>query len=135
MRIGELAKRVGVSVETIRFYEQQGLLEKATRSESNYRSYDSDTTKRLEFIRRCRSLGMSLSEIQTLLKLAVAPGADCGEVDALLDEHIGKVREQRSELAKLERQLKSLRVDCHPSKQVRGCGILRELALVSGDKS
>lgn len=135
MRIGELAKQVGVSVEAIRYYEQQGLLDKAARSESNYRSYGSDTTKRLEFIRLCRGLDMSLVEIQTLLKMAAAPSADCGAVDVLLDEHIRKVREQRSDLAKLEKQLKLLRVDCHPSMQVRGCGILKELASVSGNES
>ena len=135
MRIGELAEQVGVSVETIRYYEQQGMLENPVRSESNYRRYGSEATKRLGFIRQCRSLGISLKEIQPLLKLAEAPGAYCGEVDALLDEHIRKVREQRRDLARLERQLKALRVDCHPSMQVRGCGILQDLALVTESES
>ena len=127
MRIGELAEQVGVSVETIRYYEQQGLLEKPARSESNYRRYGAEATKRLGFIRQCRSLGIGLTEIRPLLKLAEAPGANCGEVDALLDEHIRKVREQRRNLASLERQLKALRADCKPSRQVRGCGILQDL--------
>lgn len=135
MRIGELAEQVGVSVETIRYYERQGLLENPARSESNYRSYGGEATKRLGFIRQCRSLGISLREIRPLLKLAEAPGAHCGEVDVLLDEHIRKVREQRRNLAKLERQLKSLRTDCHPSMQVRGCGILQDLVLTTERKS
>ncbi len=135
MRIGELAEQVGVSVETIRYYEQQGLLENPARSESNYRRYGAEATKRLGFIRQCRSLGMSLTEIRPLLKLAEAPGAHCGEVDVLLDEHIRKVREQRRNLAKLERQLKSLRADCKPSMQVRGCGILQDLVLVTENVS
>ena len=129
MRIGELAKKVGVPVATIRYYEQVGLIQKPRRSDSNYRRFGSDATTRLGFIRRCRSLGISLREIQRLLKLTEAPDANCGEVDVLLDEHISKVRGERRSLARLERELKALRVDCHPSQQVRGCGILRDTAL------
>lgn len=134
MRIGELAEQVGVSVETIRYYEQQGLLEKPARSASNYRRYGPEAAKRLGFIRQCRALGIGLTEIRPLLKLAQAPGAHCGEVDALLDEHIRKVREQRRNLAKLERQLKSLRADCKPSKQARGCGILQDLVVTESNR-
>jgi Cd(II)/Pb(II)-responsive transcriptional regulator len=131
MRIGDLAKIVGVSVATIRYYEQEGLIEKPERSDSNYRRYDSETVARLGFIRRCRSLGMSLTEIRRLLTLTQAPDANCGEVDVLLDEHISDVREQRRSLAKLERELRTLRADCHTSRQVRGCGILRDSALIA----
>lgn len=134
MHIGELAKIVNVPVATIRYYEQEGLVEKPARSDSNYRRYGSETVTRLGFIRRCRSLGISLTEIRRLLKLTEAPDANCGEVDVLLDEHISNVREQRRNLAKLERDLKELRADCHPSGQVRGCGILRDSALVVQSK-
>ncbi|KVT41359.1 Cd(II)/Pb(II)-responsive transcriptional regulator [Burkholderia ubonensis] len=133
MRIGDLAMIVGVSVATIRYYEQEGLIEEPERSDSNYRSYGSETVARLGFIRRCRSLGMSLTEIRRLLKLTEAPDANCGEVDELLDKHISNVREQRRNLAKLERALRTLRADCHTSGQVRGCGILRDSALISED--
>ena len=132
MRIGELARKAAVPVATIRYYEQSGLLDKPARSESNYRRYGSEAVARLGFIRRCRSLSISLMEIGRLLRLAEAPDADCAEVDALLDEHIASVREQRRNLIKLERELKTLRADCHPSQRVRGCGILRDSALVSG---
>ena len=130
MRIGELAKRVGVPVATIRYYEQQGLIEKPARSESNYRRYAPEASKQLDFIRQCRSLDISLTETRRLIKLAEAPNDNCDEVDVLLDEHIGKVQEQRRNLAKLERELKALRADCHPSKQVRGCAILRDSELI-----
>ncbi len=125
MRIGELATRTATPVATIRFYEREGLLAKPARSEANYRRYGADAMTRLGFILRCRSLGIGLPEIRRLLKLAAAPDADCGEVDVLLDEHIKKVREQRRSLAKLERELRALRADCHPSKRANGCGILR----------
>ena len=131
MRIGELAKDAGVPVATIRYYERQGLIDKPARSESNYRHYTPEIIKQLDFIRRCRSLDISLAETRRLIKLAEAPNGNCDEVDVLLDEHIKKVREQRRNLAKLERELKALRADCHPSKRVRGCAILRDSELVA----
>jgi len=128
MRISELARTVELPAATIRFYETEGLIEKPARSVSNYRRYGQEAIKQLGFIRQCRSLGIGLAEIRRLMDLAKAPGADCTEVDDLLDEHIARVHEQRRNLAKLERELKALRADCHPSKQVRRCGILRDSA-------
>jgi DNA-binding transcriptional MerR regulator len=128
MRISELARAVELPAATIRFYEAEGLIEKPARSISNYRRYSPEAIKQLDFIRRCRSLGIGLAEIRRLMNLAKSPSADCAEVDDLLDEHIAKVQEQRRNLAKLERELKALRADCHPSRQVRGCGILRNAA-------
>lgn len=129
MRIGELASRVGLPVATIRYYEQEGLLDKPGRTDSGYRSYGSEVAERLGFVQRCRALGIGIAEIRRLLSLAETPSADCGVVDVLLDEHIKNVQAQRRELAKLERDLKTLRADCHPSKQVSGCGMLRAQAL------
>lgn len=128
MRISELARKVELPAATIRFYEEEGLIEKPARSVSNYRRYGPDAIKQFGFIRQCRSLGIALAEIRRLMILAKSPSANCGEVDELLDEHIASVREQRRNLANLERELKALRADCHPSKQVRGCGILRDTA-------
>src|SRR5690606_9458021 len=67
LKIGELALQTGSSVETIRYYEQQDLLPQAMRSASNYRLYGDEHVKRLQFIRHCRSLDMTLDEIRTLL--------------------------------------------------------------------
>jgi len=125
MRISELAKQVGLTAATIRFYEQKGLIDKPARSDANYRRYSAESIKQCDFIQRCRSLGIGLTEIRRLMRLAKAPTASCGEVDELLDAHIAKVREQRRALAKLERDLMALRADCHPSKRVKGCGMLR----------
>lgn len=134
MRIGELAKEVGVPVASIRYYEQQGLLPKPARSESNYRQYGPDATKHLAFIAQCRSLDIGMAEIRRLLDLAEMPEADCREVDVMLDEHIDRVRRQRRSLAKLEKALLALRRDCRPSMQVQGCGILRDSELVGKRK-
>ena len=130
MRIGELAEKIEVSVPTIRYYEQEGLLPKPSRSETNYRQYGQEAAKRLTFIAQCRSLDISMAEIRRLLDLTETPEAHCGEVDTILDAHIAKVREQRRNLVKLEKALVALRRDCHPSKQVQGCGILRDSKLV-----
>ena len=91
LKIGELAQRTGTQVETIRYYEREGLLPEPARSEGNYRLYDKAHTERLSFIRHCRSLDMTLDEIRALLKFRDAPNQECGEVNALLDEHIGHV--------------------------------------------
>jgi DNA-binding transcriptional MerR regulator len=77
MRIGELAKLTGCQSETVRFYEQKGLLPPPVRSQANYRVYDASHAERLHFIWRCRALGMSLAEIETLLGYQDAPERSC----------------------------------------------------------
>lgn len=88
MKIGELAKAAGTQVETIRYYEREGLLPLANRTEGNYRVYDSAHAQRLAFIRHCRCLDMTLDEIRVLLRFKDAPKDNCGEVDQLLEAHI-----------------------------------------------
>src|ERR1700757_4385845 len=91
LKIGELAKRTDLLVETIRYYEREGLLPDPPRSEGNYRLYSVMHLERLQFIRHCRSLDMTLEEIRNLLRFRDAPDRNCGEVNALLDKHIEHV--------------------------------------------
>lgn len=128
MKIGELADRTDVAVETIRFYEREGLLPEAPRSEGNYRVYGAEHVERLTFIRQGRALDMTLDEVRTLLQLRDAKGADCGDVDALLDAHIGHVAARIRELRQLDKQLRALRARCEGPHQVAECGILSGLA-------
>lgn len=128
MRIGELAQASGTPVETIRFYEREGLLPQAPRDQSNYRVYGPAHLERLGFIRHCRTLDMTLEEIGTLLRFKDAPDADCGDVNALLDEHIGHVATRIRALRQLEKQLRALRAQCVGRHEVADCGILNELA-------
>ena len=130
MRIGELAECTGVGAETIRYYEREGLLPAVTRSNANYRIYGREAATRLLFIRHCRALDIKLPEIRHLLRLRDDPEADCGDVNALVDCHLQKVREQKRALARLERQLKALRDQCHDVRQAKHCGILKELSAV-----
>ncbi|NUZ08296.1 Cd(II)/Pb(II)-responsive transcriptional regulator [Piscinibacter koreensis] len=112
MRIGELASRAGCDVETVRFYERDGLLEAPARDPSGYRRYDRRHLQRVQFIRHCRSLDMPLAEIRRVLGFAATPDAACGHVDELLDGHIARVRERLEALRALEAQLVALRSRC-----------------------
>ena len=127
MRIGDLAESTGTAVETIRFYEREGLIPAAQRADNNYRVYTAAHAERLAFIRHCRNLDMTLDEIRTLLRLRDAPLQDCGEVNALLDEHIGHVTHRIRELRTLQKDLKALRARCGTPHAIEQCGILNEL--------
>jgi len=128
MKIGDLAKRTDTPVETIRFYEREGLLPAPARTAGNYRSYAEVHAERLSFIRHCRGLDMALDEIRALLHYKDHPQDDCTEVNALLDEHIGHVAQRIRDLKALERQLKALRASCHQSRDTAHCGILNQLS-------
>lgn len=134
MKIGALAEATGTSIETIRFYEREGLLPPPARAENNYRMYLPAHVERLAFIRQCRNLDMTLDEIRALIALRDAPAQDCGEIDALLDEHIGHVAQRIRELRALEKSLKALRARCTSPNAVAECGILSGLdnAAVAG---
>jgi len=128
MKIGELAKVTGTQIETIRYYEREGLLASPARTEGNFRIYANVHAERLSFIRHCRSLDMTLDEIRILLRFKDAPAEDCGEVNKLLDAHIGHVAARIRELRALEKHLKSLRERCHEGRDAAHCGILNELS-------
>ncbi|MCU0920314.1 MAG: Cd(II)/Pb(II)-responsive transcriptional regulator [Burkholderiaceae bacterium] len=138
MKIGELALAAQTQVETIRYYEREGLLPQAPRSEGNYRIYGPEHVERLAFVRHCRSLDMTLDEIRVLLRFKDEPQAECGEVNALLDEHIGHVATRVRELRQLEKQLKALREQCASVRASGQCGILKGLtqsASTKGERS
>jgi Cd(II)/Pb(II)-responsive transcriptional regulator len=134
MRIGELAQQTGCQVETIRYYEREGLLPAPARSRGNYRRYGAEHLERLRFVRHCRSLAMSLEEIRLLLQFRDAPEDKCSEVNSLLDEHIGHVADRIAELRGLERQLRELRSLCRSAQAAKDCGILKELGANEGSK-
>lgn len=132
MRIGELAQASGTPVETIRFYEREGLLPAPGRTGSNYRIYAAAHAERLAFIRQCRSLDMTLDEVRVLLRFKAMPNADCGEVNELLDEHIGHVAHRIRELRVLEKELRALRSQCATPHAAADCGILQGIEDAAG---
>lgn len=131
MKIGELASVTSTQIETIRYYEREGLLLETARTQGNYRIYSDVHVARLSFIRHCRSLDMTLDEIRVLLRFKDAPAENCGEVNELLDEHIGHVSERIRELRQLEKQLKGLRELCQKAQDAEHCGILNELTEIA----
>ncbi|MBI4996817.1 MAG: Cd(II)/Pb(II)-responsive transcriptional regulator [Rhodocyclales bacterium] len=135
MKISELARLARSNAETIRYYEREGLLSKASRSESNYRIYTAAHLERLIFIKHCRNLDMTLGEIRTLLRFKASPEENCGEVNRLLDEHIEHVVRRIGELQELERQLRDLRECCPDGRQAAACGILEGLSQPSLEKT
>jgi Cd(II)/Pb(II)-responsive transcriptional regulator len=135
MRIGELAKQTGTDVETVRYYEKIGLLDAPGRNSSGYRDYGAAHQERLQFIRHCRSLQMSLSDIRALLDLKAEPAAACQSVNDLLDHQIERVRQRMESLRQLEEQLTTLRRQCGQSDSVRECAIIQNLSAPATDQA
>src|SRR3990170_6357901 len=128
MRIGELAARGGCRADAIRYYERLRLLPPPERGANNYRSYGGAHLERLAFIRRCRSLDMSLPEIRDLLAAIERPDADCAPVNALLDEHIGHVAARIADLTALKEELDAIRARCAGRRPAKACGIVESLS-------
>lgn len=101
MAIGQMARAAGAGVETIRFYEREGLLEHPARSASGYRKYPPEAVARLRLIRQAKELGFSLNEIKKLFALRVAPGKSCSDVRARAERKIADI-DQR--IAALDRE-------------------------------
>ncbi len=111
-KIGEASTKSGVSAANIRFYEKETLLSPQARGDNSYRMYSDSDIHRLRFIRACRALDISLSEVRTLLRLDLNSRADCATARGALDEHLTHVRERLKELKALEKDLKALRGRC-----------------------
>ena len=127
MRIGELSAATGVDVETIRYYEREGLLSAPARQTNGYRAYGTGHLERLAFIRHCRALEIPLADIRRLLDFAAHPAAECGDIDHLIDEQLLRVQARLKSMRALERQLTELRRRCDAHHVVGECGILHEL--------
>ena len=127
MRIGELAAATGVDVETIRYYEREGLMQPPTRRANGYRAYGKSHLERLAFVRHCRALDIPLAEVRRLLEFVEHPAQDCGDIDHLIDAQLTRVRARLKSMRALERQLAQLRKQCDAGHATGECGILHEL--------
>lgn len=107
--IGEIAKDLGISPKTIRWYEAQGLLAEPERTESGYRSYSVESIERLKFIRKAFAFGFSSKEIKDILELRAHGAAPCDLVIELITGKIGAAQKQIKDLQQLERELTELR--------------------------
>ena len=127
LTIGEAAKRSGIKVNTIRFYEDRGLLPAAPRTDSGRRLYDSDAVERLAFIRHARDLGFPLEAIAELLALQGQPGASCAPADSLARRHLAQVEARIRALTALKAELERMTSACDGS-DVAHCRVIESLA-------
>ena len=125
--IKDLATLSGLSTDTIRFCEKRKLLHPSFRGDNNYRYYDENILKRIIFIKRCRSLDLSLNEIERLIELEQNPQQSCHEVNNMIDLHIQQTTDKIKELKNFKTQLQSLRSSCNQSNQIMDCEILKRL--------
>jgi DNA-binding transcriptional MerR regulator len=105
LKIGELARRGGVGIETPRFYERQGLLDHQARTESGYRLYDEAVLDQLDFIKRARTLGFSLAEIAQLIAEKRAGQSPCSSVREIVRERLQEVDKRISEIKRYRNEL------------------------------
>ncbi|MDL2355508.1 MAG: Cd(II)/Pb(II)-responsive transcriptional regulator [Pseudomonadota bacterium] len=135
MRIGELAKRSNCDVETVRFYEREGLLDAPAREDNGYRRYAEAHVVQLNFIRHCRSLDMGLPDVHLLRNFQANPALACDEINELIDRQIDRIHQQVVSLRALEQQLHTLRDTCKANHQSDECGIMRTLtSAAEGDE-
>jgi DNA-binding transcriptional MerR regulator len=128
MSIGQLAKSVGLSDSTIRFYERSGLLRPAGRTASNYRYYGPDASDRLTFIRAAQAAGFELSDIKSMLAFQDGHVAPCSEVHSLVTARLKSVRGQLRKLRHVERVLVHFKQACEERHRRKGCPVLETLS-------
>jgi MerR family mercuric resistance operon transcriptional regulator len=127
LTIGQVARHAGVGIETVRFYERQGLLEEPARKQSGYREYGEDVVARLRFIRRAKELGFSLKEIKELLALRVDPTTTCAEVRSKAAAKIADVEQKIEALQRIRTALVKLTAVCRGRGPTSECPILDAL--------
>ena len=127
LTIGQLAKRANVGVETVRFYEREGLLEEPDRRASGYRQYDEDVVRRLEFIRKAKDLGFTLKEIKELLSLKLDPSTTCADVKERAETKIEDIEGKIRTLQRMKRALVKVTKSCSGSGPTSECPILESI--------
>ena len=127
MKIGELAQRAGVRIDTVRYYERQGLLPPPVRKASGYRSYAPMDISRLRFVRRAKALGFTLEEIRELLALSGRRENDMGGLKAAATEKLADVEAKLVELTRIRDGLKTLVASCPGHGALEQCPILNAL--------
>jgi MerR family mercuric resistance operon transcriptional regulator len=129
LTIGELAKQGGVNLETVRYYERQGLLPAPPRSPSGYRLFPPESVRRIRFIKRAQELGFSLKEIKELLALRITPGTTGADVRRRAEAKIADIEEKVQHLRAMKKALTGLTAACCGSGPASECPILESLSL------
>jgi len=127
LTIGLVARRAGVGVETVRFYERQGLIEEPPRRLSGYREYDDEVVARLGFIRRAKELGFTLKEIKELLSLRRDPSTPAADVKRRAEAKIADIESKIRTLQKMKTALQRLTSACRGHATSAECPLLHAL--------
>jgi len=133
LTIGRAARRAGVGVETVRFYERQGLLKEPSRQRSGYREYDEDVVAQLRFIRRAKQLGFTLKEIKELLSLRRDPKTPAADLKERAEAKLADIGAKILALQNMKEALLTLTYACSGHGTVAECPLLH--ALDQGDES
>ncbi len=134
MRIGQVARRTGLSVATIRFYERLGLVPEIPRSSAGYRQFDGELIRRLRFVRRARALGFTLEEIRALLELRLDDSATTADVRQRAGARLDDIEARIADLERMRDTLRELTRTCSRDGPTRECPILEALERVEGDQ-
>ena len=126
MRIGELARATGTKAETIRYYEREGILPLADRTDSNYRDYSTDHLATLTFVRRARELGFSIAQVRELLALSDHDEKPCLDVDLLVQQQLVEIERRIADLSALRDELRQILRSCQADK-IGECQIIGSL--------
>jgi MerR family mercuric resistance operon transcriptional regulator len=127
LTIGQVARLAGVGVETVRFYEREGLLSEPARKASGYRQYTDDVVTRLRFIRRAKELGFSLKEIGELIALRFDSSTSCAEVKVRARAKLADIETKLKDLQRMKRALSKLTAACSGQGPLEQCSILGAL--------
>ena len=127
LTIGKVAQFAEVGVETVRFYEKEGLIDEPPRRESGYRQYPTKTVSRLRFIRRAKELGFTLKEIKELLALRIVPDTTCEGIRHRAEAKISDIESRIGTLKKMKEALVKLTLTCSGSGPVSECPILEAM--------
>src|SRR5579872_2122286 len=127
LSIGQLAREAAIHLETIRFYEREGLMPVPARLASGHRTFDGAALRRLRFIKRAQELGFSLAEVRELLDLQAQPDRDCADVCQRAQQKLADVEQKIKDLARIKRALRHLTENCRGGRPIRECGILEAL--------
>jgi len=126
MKIGEIAKRSGVGIETIRYYEREGLLLEPERRPSGYRQYAESTVERLEYIRRAKELGFTLAEVRELLELSFTAHAGCDHIRQRAEAKVADIEEKIRSLQQMKRSLGKIVERCRAKNSSDDCPLVHK---------
>ena len=131
LSISQLAKKAETTIDTIRFYEKKGLLLPRMKAMNNYRYYDQGSLDKLSFILNCRSLGISIKDIESLCEELETPNQNCTKVNNLIKKHTKELDNKIKQLTSFKKQLDDLENLCGDNRKIENCYIIKKLEMNS----